>query len=206
MYIIVGLGNPGEEYESTRHNVGRFIASAFAKQYELPDFSYDKKFLGLVSKGEIEYGKGKNKVEEKVTVILPETFMNKSGKSLADLITSDKKAEKLIVIQDDLDLPFGSVKMVFNRGMGGHKGLESIRRAIKTDAFIRVKVGVSPVTPTGKMKKPKGEDKVVKFILGKFKDDEMKELKKIAKRVAEGLHVTITEDRFKAMNSLNTNN
>ena len=132
MYIIVGLGNPGEEYESTRHNVGRFIASFFAKQYELPDFSYDKKFLGLVSKGEIEYGKGKSKVEEKVTVILPETFMNKSGKSLAELITSEKKAEHLIVVQDDLDLPFGVVKMVFNRGMGGHKGLESIKRAIKT--------------------------------------------------------------------------
>ncbi|MEI6042606.1 MAG: aminoacyl-tRNA hydrolase [bacterium] len=206
MYIIVGLGNPGEEYESTRHNVGRFIATSFAKQYELPDFSYDKKFLGLVSKGEIEAGKGKSKIVEKVTVILPETFMNKSGKSLADLITSEKKAEKLIVIQDDLDLPFGAIKMVFNRGMGGHRGLESIRKAIKTDAFIRVKIGVSPTTPTGKIKKPKGEEKVVKFILGKFKDDEMNELKKIAKRVSEGLYVTVTEDRFKAMNSLNTAN
>ena len=206
MYIIVGLGNPGEEYESTRHNVGRFIASEFVKKYELPELSYDKKFFALVSKGEIEKGSGKSKTEEKVIVILPETFMNKSGKSLAELITTEKKAEHLIVIQDDLDLPFGSVKMVFNRGMGGHRGLESIKKSIKTEAFIRVKVGVSPTTPTGKIKKPKGEDKVVKFILGKFKDDEIKELKKISKRVIEGLYTTITEDRFKAMNTLNTNN
>ena len=197
MYIIAGLGNPGEEYESTRHNVGRFIASDFVKKFELPEFKNDKKFSSLVSKGEID--------DEKVVVLLPETFMNKSGKALAELITSEKKAEKLIVIQDDLDLPFGTVRMVFNRGMGGHKGLESIKRAIKTEAFVRVRIGISPTTPTGKTKKPKGEDKVVKFVLSKFKDYEVKELKKISKRVCEGLYTTITEGRAKAMNVLNAN-
>ena len=205
MYIIVGLGNPGDEYEMTRHNVGRIIASSFAKQFDLPEFENNKAFSGLVSKGEIEGKVDGKKVSEKVMVILPETFMNKSGKSLADLITSEKKAENLIVIQDDLDLPFGTVKMVFNRGMGGHKGLESIKRAIKTEAFIRIKIGISPTTSTGKLRKPKGEDKVVNFVLGRFKDDDVKELKKIAKRVAEGIFITITEDRLKAMNVLNTN-
>lgn len=197
MYIIAGLGNPGEEYESTRHNVGRFIANEFAKKFDLSEFRDDKKTSSLVAKGEID--------DEKVVVLLPETFMNKSGKALAELITSEKKAEKLIVIQDDLDLPFGTVRMVFNRGMGGHKGLESIKRAIKTEAFVRIRIGISPTTPTGKTKKPKGEDKIVKFVLSKFKDDEAKELKKISKKVCEGLHLTITEGRVKAMNMLNTN-
>lgn len=197
MYIIVGLGNPGEEYESTRHNVGRFIATEFANKYDLSEFREDRKTSSLISKGEVD--------SEKVTVLLPETFMNKSGRALTELITSEKKAEKLIVIQDDLDLPFGTIRMVFNRGMGGHKGLESIKRAIKTEAFVRIRIGISPMTPTGKIKKPKGEDKIVKFVLSKFKDDEMRELKKISKKVCEGLYLTVTEGRVKAMNMLNAN-
>ncbi|MEN9649645.1 MAG: hypothetical protein RL094_612 [Candidatus Parcubacteria bacterium] len=198
MYYIVGLGNPGEEYADTRHNAGRIAVSAFIKKNGLPEVVSSKKFTALVSAGEI----GSGKSAEKVTVIMPETFMNKSGSSLKDTITSVKKAEKLIVVHDDLDMPLGKIKIVFNRGSGGHKGIESINRAIKTEAYTRIKVGVSPTTPSGKIKKPTGE-KVLDFIVGPFKKPEMDEMKKVAKEVADALTVIVTEDRAKAMEMYN---
>lgn len=211
MYIIVGLGNPGEEYKDTRHNVGRMLVESFAKNAEkiaekldtkkaakqtgFEDFSFNKKYNAQVSVGEIN--------GEKVTLMLPETFMNKSGKSLEILITSVKKAEKLIVIHDDLDLAIGRGKILFNRGSGGHKGLESIVRTIKTEAFTRLKVGVCPATPTGKLKKPTG-DKLLDFIVGPFKPTEMDEIKDVIKRGSDALYVLVNEGREKAMTQFNS--
>lgn len=205
MYIIAGLGNPGEEYEETRHNAGRIAAECFAKQNEFPDFSLNKKYQSLVSSGDIsgKGGKGsKKKVSEKVTVLLPETFMNKSGNAVKPLITSVKKAEHLIVIHDDLDMPIGKIKILFNRGSGGHKGIESIKRAIKTEAFTRIKIGISPETPSGKIRKPNGE-KILDFIVGPFKKDELAEMKKTAKKVSEAVSMIIIEGRERAMNEFN---
>ena len=156
-YLIVGLGNPGEEYELTRHNTGRIVLSALHKKENLSPFKLDKKLKALVSEGKI----GKDKID----VIFPETFMNKSGASVASLIKNKKQAERLIVVHDDLDLPLGTMKISFNRGSGGHKGIESIIKAIKTEAFVRVRIGVSPKTSKGKAKKPKGEEKIVNFII-----------------------------------------
>ena len=133
---------------------------------------------------------------------MPETFMNKSGNSLKTLITSEKKAKTLVVIHDDLDLPIGTIRICFNRGAGGHRGVESIIRAIKTEKFIRIKVGISPCTPSGKTRKPKSE-KVGDFILAKFKPEEMTELKKVSKKVGEALVVMIEEDVYKAMTDFN---
>lgn len=194
MYYIVGLGNPGEEYEYTRHNAGRIAVEAFIKKNKLPEAVMSKKFTGFVSQGEVN--------GEKVTVIMPETYMNKSGSSLKDVITSEKKAEKLIVVQDDLDMPLGKIKILFNRGSGGHKGVESIQRAIKTEAFTRIKIGISPTTPSGKIKKP-GSDKIMDFIVGPFKKPELDEVKKVAKEVADALTVMVTEGRAKAMEQYN---
>ena len=95
--------------------------------------------------------------------------MNKSGLAVKPIITSKKKAEALIVIHDDLDLPIGKFKISFNKSSGGHRGVESIIKAIKTEAFTRVRIGISPATPSGKLKKPKGEKDVGDFILGEFK-------------------------------------
>ncbi len=198
MYYIVGLGNPGNDYADTRHNAGRIAVAAFIKKHGLPEVVSSKKYTALVSAGEI----GKGSSAEKVTVIMPETFMNKSGSSLKDTITSEKKAEKLIVVHDDLDMPLGKIKIVFNRGSGGHKGIESIKRAIKTEAYTRIKVGVSPTTPSGKIKKPSG-DKVLDFIVGAFKKPEMEEMKKVAKEVADAITMIVTEGRAKAMEMYN---
>ncbi len=122
MITIVGIGNPGDEYKNTRHNVGFILVEALQKHFSFGEWKEDKKKSALVSKGEI----GKKKIE----LILPQTFVNKSGKSVAHLKGGTKKIENTVVIHDDLDMGIGSAKMLFNRGDGGHKGVISINRAL----------------------------------------------------------------------------
>jgi len=195
MIIVVGLGNPGEEYTETRHNTGRMVLEAVRKIYGMTDWEEKKPFLGLVSEGKI----GK----EKVTLLLPETFMNNSGQSVAKVITSVKKADDLVVVYDDLDLGIGTFKISYNRSAGGHKGLESIIKAIKTEAFTRIRVGISPMTSGGKVKRPAGGDTMLDFILAKFKKPEIENIKKVSKTVAESLEVLCGAGREEAMGKFN---
>lgn len=190
-YIIVGLGNPGQEYENTRHNTGRIVLMSLTDD----EFSFNKKINALVS--EIKIGK------DKVKLIAPETFMNNSGKSVANLVKSVKAAEKLVMIYDDFNLPIGKIRISFNRSSGGHNGIESIIKSVKTEAFVRIRIGVAPETAKGLAKVPHGEEKIEKFILGKFKEDEMKVIKKISKTTAEALEVLVKEGRDKAMSLYN---
>jgi peptidyl-tRNA hydrolase, PTH1 family len=172
-YIIVGLGNPGEQYERTRHNTGRMAADFIA-----------------------------GKVEG-VKVLVPDTFMNLTGKFVAKHVKSKKAAEKLIVIYDDLDLPLGAMRISYNRSSGGHRGVESIIKALKTEAFIRIRIGISPATPSGKTKKPKGEAAVDKHILGEFKKPEMETLKKVFKSVVSAVEMIKSEGVGPAMTEFN---
>ena len=125
--------------------------------------------------------------------------MNKSALAVAPLVKGKKQAEQLVVIHDDLDIPFGSYKISFNKSSGGHKGVESIIRAVKTQAFVRVRVGISRATPKGAVKKPKGEVAVEKHILGKFSPAELATVAKLGRRVSDALSCLITEGREKAM-------
>ena len=190
MFIIVGLGNPGQDYEDTRHNTGRLVTGYFLKMFSFPVMVKSAKYQALVSLGKVK--------KEKVMVLFPETFMNKSGASLASLITSKKKAETLIVIHDDLDLPLGKIKISFNRGTGGHRGVLSIVKKIGTEAFVRIRVGISPVRPSGKIKKPLGDKEVENHILGKSKPKEEDLMKKASNKIALVLHILVTEGRDKA--------
>jgi PTH1 family peptidyl-tRNA hydrolase len=203
MFYIVGLGNPGNEYEGSRHNIGREIVEKFSYKFDFDDFSFEKKHNASISEGIIKGISGKKTKKEEVLTILPETFMNKSGNSLKKIITSVKKAKNLIVIQDDLDMAIGTAKIVFGKKSGGHKGIDSINRAIKTRDYIRIKIGISPTTPGGKIKKPKGEEKVVKHVLGKFSPKEQKEIKKVEKKTVEALENIIQFGYLKAMNGYN---
>jgi peptidyl-tRNA hydrolase, PTH1 family len=195
LFITIGLGNPGEEYKNTRHNAGMLAVDAISEYFQTDEWKFDKKQNALISKGIV----GK----EKMLLIKPQTYMNKSGNSVKDLITSEKKAQNLMVVHDDLDLPLGTLKIVFNRGSGGHKGIESIVRAIKTEAFIRIKVGISPTTPSGKLKKPKGADAVEKHILKEFKKEELDLLKKVNKKICAAIEVIVNESLQKAMTEYN---
>lgn len=194
-WVIVGLGNPGEEYEGTRHNTGRLALEYFASAMKFGDWKEDKKSQAHIVSGMI----GKTAV----VLVAPNTFMNKSGAAVMKLVKSQKAAERMVVIYDDLDLPIGGLKLSFNRGSGGHRGVESITKAVKTKKFTRVRIGVSPETPGGKLKKPQGEKEVVDFILSKFKPTELAELKKIFKKVAEALEVVVKEGPQIGMNRFN---
>lgn len=194
MYIIAGLGNPGEEYDGTRHNAGRMIVSVFAKSKGVESFKNDSKSKALIGNFEESNNKGK--------LILPETFMNKSGGAVAYFVKSLAAAKKLIVVHDDLDLPLGSIRIVFNRGSGGHKGVESVKRGIKTNEFIRIRIGISKEF-RGRAKKPKGEKEILKFVLGKFDKKELEILKTVQKKTIAALNMIISEGIEKAMGEFN---
>ena len=195
MYTIVGLGNPGGEYRNTRHNAGRIITSIIADEGGI-ELKEKKKPDALVGNG--------TALGTKARVVLPNTFMNKSGSAVAPHIKSAAAAKKLVVIHDEIDLPFGSVRVAFGSSPAGHNGVASVARAVKTKNFIRVRVGVAKVS-RGKAKKPQGGEAVVKYLLGNFTSKELDVLKnEIADRVVEGIETIIeTNDPTMGMNAVN---
>ena len=194
--VIVGLGNPGKEYERTRHNAGRSAVQLVSEKEGFDEFVFNKKANALVSKGTIE--------KESATLVLPETFVNLSGKAVSAFIKSPKAAKNLLVIHDDLDLPLGTIKMVFGRGSGGHKGVENVMRALKTQDFARVRIGISGVGKKNQAKKVHGEEKVIKQVIGKWKPSEEAVFKKVLKKVAETIHIFATSGLASATQLANT--
>ena len=204
--IIIGLGNPGAEYEGTRHNAGREAVMKFAKKFEFDDFKADKKSQALVSVGKV--GKGK------ATLVLPETFMNKSGVSAAKLVKGAKKMKdsqgksikafpELIVVHDDLDIPLGKAKMSWNKSSGGHKGVQSVMNALGTEAFFRIRIGITPATAKGVLKKPDHDTITDNFIVAGFKDKEADELKSVIKKVVDCLELSAADSPERAMSEYN---
>jgi len=182
--LILGLGNPGAEYSNSRHNAGRMAAEYFAKKHNYPEFKYDKKSDSLVSK------KGKT------IISLPETFMNKSGSAAAKLVHPKKELKELVVVHDDLDIPLGRFKISYGKSSGGHKGVESVMRALKTKNFVRIRVGVSP-------KNKPAQKEVMEFIVGKFKPAESEIFKKVIKKISEALEIMATNSIERAMSEFN---
>lgn len=173
------MGNPGEEYKNTRHNAGRIVLERVRRVFDLADWEEDKKLKALRSG------------DKKLLLLLPETMMNNSGKSLLSLIRSKKAAAKLIVIHDDLDLPVGAFKISWNRGSGGHRGLDSIIRQIKTREFIRIRLGIGKKQP------------ILKHILGDFKPAELKTVQSLGKKAAAAIEMVVSEGKEKAMTFFN---
>jgi PTH1 family peptidyl-tRNA hydrolase len=194
-YIVVGLGNPGEEYALTRHNAGRRAVERFREEHGCGEWKRSRSAEALVAEGEIG--------GVSVTLLFPERFMNRSGASVAALVKSLRAAERLIVAYDDIDLPLGSVKISFGRSSGGHKGLESVIRALKTRDFARVRIGVSPAGARGKVKKPRGDDGVKDFLLSAFSKREAATLESALERAAKAIAAIVTDGREKAMSVFN---
>lgn len=183
MFAIIGLGNPGSEYENTRHNTGRMAVLIFAKKNDCDEIELDKKRKALKSECKIK--------KAVVLCLLPETFMNRSGNAAYAL-----KPKDVILLHDDLDLPLGTFKISYGRGSGGHKGVESMMRALKSKDFIRIRIGISP------KKKPEAK-RINDFILKKFSPKETEILKKVFKKTSEAIEVAITDGLQKAMNLYN---
>lgn len=168
MYTIVGLGNPGSEYARTRHNAGRMLVAALAEKNGI-EFKEQKKPALRAGTGDA-FG-------ERVRLVLPDTYMNKSGAAVAKYVKSAAAAKTLIVVHDDIDLPFGKVRVSVDSSSGGHNGVRSVERAVKTRNFIRIRIGVAK---QGKnkgavvAKKPITDDAVVSYLLAKFTSREQK--------------------------------
>ncbi len=194
MKIIVGLGNPGVEYKHTRHNVG-WIVLDFILGKKI-NWNESPKTKTLFYKDSIS---GKS-----VEYLKPSAFMNNSG--LAVLYAKTKHKVPLggiIVIHDDIDLPIGKIKISFDKNSGGHNGLESVIKKLKSKKFLRIRIGIAPTTPSGKIRKPKGEKAVLKFLLGDFKKSELIILKKLSKKVAKVIEIISNESKEKAMSLYN---
>ncbi len=185
-WLIVGLGNPGERYRDTRHNAGKMAVEKF--EQDLQEYSH------IIS-------------GNKVKVLFPDTYMNLSGGPVSEALGKNKQerkkhAHKLIVVHDDIDLPFGAVKISYGKGSGGQKGVEDIIKSLGTKEFARVRIGIVPVF-FGKMRKPQGARAVSAFVLKRFGILEKRELPKILERVSYALTEIIKYGVQKAMNSVN---
>lgn len=187
MHIIIGLGNPGDEYKNTKHNIGREIVMKLAKKHDFPEFTFDKKANALVSLGKIE--------KEKTLLALPETFMNKSGLATAVLAKYYKvKPAAVFIVHDDIDLTVGRIKLSFAKNSAGHKGVESIIKNFKTNEFYRVRVGISNARKT---------KQALEVVLKKFSAKEEPEVKKAIKNAVEALACAVSESPQKAMTEYN---
>jgi PTH1 family peptidyl-tRNA hydrolase len=185
--FIVGLGNPGAEYEATRHNVGFMLVDLLARESGAQ--VKRKECRALVGRAEIE--------GRKAELVKPQTFMNLSGESVSCLIRKDGVAQSgnsLIVISDDIAIPFGTIRIRPRGSSGGHNGLKSIIASIKTNEFIRLRIGIQPDHPIRD---------TARFVLDEFSKNERVELEKILDRSAEALRVIIRDGVEKAMATYN---
>jgi len=157
MIIIAGLGNPGEKYKNTPHNVGFEAIDKFAEKNNFPDFKLSEKFNALIS--EMIIG------DKKIILAKPQTFMNESGKAIKKLAETGSLTD-LIVVHDDIDLSLGEIKISKDRGSAGHKGVESIINAFGTKNFTRIRIGILP--QAGK------PESVEQFVLKKLSESEEK--------------------------------
>lgn len=184
MITIIGLGNPDEDYKDTRHNAGREAVSSFLKKEGLKEWDFNKKIPALAANVKID--------NKKVIFVLPETFMNKSGKVITYL---KLKSKDILVVHDDVDLPFGKIKFSFGKRSGGHKGVQSIKRALKTKDFWRLRIGIQK----------KARVQAEELVLIKFTKQEKEKLKKVFKNTSEAIYMFLKEGPQKAMNKYNQN-
>ena len=188
MYYIVGLGNPGLQYENTRHNVGFLTIDYLAKKYDIKVKKL--KFKSLYGQGEIS--------GQKVMLIKPQTYMNSSGEAVRDLKNFYKfEDDKLIVILDDIDIDFGKIRIKKKGSAGTHNGMKSIIYQIQTDNFPRIKISVG--------QKPSYMD-LASFVLSGFTKDEADIVREEIINAAEACQMIINDDIDKAMNKYNSLN
>nr|WP_318684467.1 aminoacyl-tRNA hydrolase [uncultured Acetatifactor sp.] len=186
MYIIVGLGNPGKEYDNTRHNIGFDVVDRLADRENIAVL--EKKHKAVIGKG---YVAGK-----KCILAKPQTFMNLSGESVRELVDYYKAdpERELLVISDDVSLEPGQLRVRKKGSAGGHNGLKNIIARLGTENFIRIRMGVG--------EKPKGYD-LADYVLGHFSKDERSTMDEAAERASEAIRMIIMQDAEAAMNAFN---
>jgi PTH1 family peptidyl-tRNA hydrolase len=183
--LLVGLGNPGKEYEATRHNVGFLVVEDVARA---AGFAVDrKKFAALLGEGTV--------AGVKTLVVEPQTFMNLSGEAVGAAARFYKVAtEDVVVVHDDLDLEFGRVQIKAGGGHAGHNGLKSLVAHLGGPEFVRIRVGIG---------KPGGRKETVSHVLGGFDRKESEELPFVVQRAADAARCVLKDGPLKCMNEYN---
>jgi len=155
-WLVVGLGNPGSAYAGTRHNIGFEVANLLATRWQLPRAK--RRFAGLVTDGRAGVG------GPRVAVLLPQTYMNESGRSVGPARGAYRvPLERVLVLHDEIDLPFGEIRARLGGGLAGHNGLKSLKRELGGDGFARVRIGVDRPPTTD-------PDRVAAYVLGRFRE------------------------------------
>ena len=187
LHLMVGLGNPGADYERTRHNAGFLVVEELARRVSAK-WKLEKKFS--VRMAQIEHG------GRRVLLAQPQTFMNASGGAVGALVNFYQvPLQQLLVIVDDADLPLGEIRLRAKGSSGGHHGLESIEQHVGSREFARLKVGI------GRTKD--GRREITNYVLGKFGADEKKLLEKVLQRAADQAECWVAGGVEKAMNQFN---
>jgi len=193
MKLIVGLGNPGRNYSNNRHNVGFICLNHFAKTQCI---RFDKK------QGNARIGMGEV-VGNKIVVARPQTYMNLSGESVNRLRRKfNISLNELLVIHDDLDLPLGRIRIRWGGGSGGHKGVDSIITWLRSQDFLRIRVGIGRPNITedpGEI----SEADIVDYVLSNFTSDEKQIITMVIPKVSEAILCLLTEGPVAAMNKYN---
>lgn len=175
MYTLIPLGNPGSKYANTRHNIARVLLSMIKDEVmKLSSFE----------------------------IMIPNTFMNESGVAVRDYLRYHEGRD-IVIMYDDKDLPYGTFRISYDRGDGGHNGLKSIIEALQKKDFIRIRIGIAPREVDGKeVKAPHGEA-VQGYVLGAIREEEEEAIRSIAARVLGALQTISKDGYIKAMEVYN---
>ncbi|HDZ23987.1 MAG TPA: aminoacyl-tRNA hydrolase [Desulfobacteraceae bacterium] len=187
-YLIVGLGNPGQEYEDTRHNTGFKVIDLWSQ--DLGVRFTNRRFQSRSTRTRIQ--------DKKVILFCPLTFMNLSGQSVRACVDYyDLTVTEVLVIHDDIDLPVGRIKVVVNGGAGGHKGVLSIIEHLNSMQFPRIKVGIG---------RPRFGESIEDYVLAPFYSDEKKTMERVIRMAVQACELVVSEGVEPAMNKINCQN
>jgi PTH1 family peptidyl-tRNA hydrolase len=186
MHLIVGLGNPGAEYARTRHNAGFLVVERLAEQWK-SSWANERKFVSRIAKAE--------RSGRKVLLCEPQTFMNLSGEAVGALVKYYQlTVDKVLIVVDDADLPFGEIRLRPGGGSGGHHGLESVTQHLGSKEYARLRVGIGRKNEVRE---------ITNHVLGKFDATEQELLEKVLSRVAGQLECWLSDGLQKAMSQFN---
>lgn len=190
-WLVVGLGNPGPEYATTRHNVGFLVTDLIADQVRVR-LARHKRGHALAAEGKL----GLPGAMTHLVLVEPLSFMNESGGPVKALMGFyGVEPDRLVVVHDELDIPFGAIRVKLGGGDNGHNGLKSIRRALGTGDFYRVRVGID---------RPPGRQDPADYVLKPFGATERKELPEVVQRAADAVECLVTEGLERTQNRFNT--
>ena len=185
MKLIVGLGNPGQQYLHTRHNIGFMVVDRLAEKLGLTFTQL--KFKGILAEGFAG--------QQKLLLLKPLTYMNLSGESIIQVLNFYKlQAEQLLVIYDDLDTPVGDIRLRMKGSAGGHNGIKSIIQHVGTEEFDRIRFGIG---------RPEPGKKVVNYVLENFHNQEAEDVHTAIQKSVEAAEMSLTEPFEKVMNKYN---